>query len=110
MGRLYRGGAPALSLLGDLLSRQGPCSLLPKMPQGALIRRPAAHIQRQSQRAARCSHGAPQAEDLRSGAQGTTAPQECRAVAGQPSLPRRGPLSKGRLPGPQASPPGAPRC
>ena len=104
MGRLHRGGAPALSLLGGLLSCQGPGSLLPapKDAPGGINPPPCSQSQRQSQRAACCSQGVPRAEDLRSGARGTSAPQECRAAAGRPSPPRRGPLSKGRLLGPQA--------
>ena len=100
MGRLHRGGAPALSLLGGLLSCQGPGSLLPAPEDapGGINPPPCSQSQRQSQRAACCSQGVPRAEDLRSGARGTSAPQECRAAAGRPSPPRRGPLSKGRPP------------
>ncbi|CAI9164817.1 unnamed protein product [Rangifer tarandus platyrhynchus] len=57
-------------------SLQGPCSLLPKMPQGALTRCPTATARGRA-REPRCPHGAPWAEDLRCGARGNTAPQEC---------------------------------
>lgn len=107
-----RGEGSVAEPAGGLLSHQGPCSLLPAPGDalGSINPPPPSHSQKQSQRAACCSHEAPRAEDLRSGAQGTTAPQECCAVAGRPSPPRRGPLSEGSLPGPQAPPPGAPHC
>lgn len=79
-GRLHRGVPQPLGEAGvggaepAGGSAQPPGSLLP----GSINLPPRSHSQRQSQRAAHCSHGAPRAEDLCSGAQGTTAPQECQ--------------------------------
>ena len=96
MGRLHRGGAPALSLLGGLLSCQGPGSLLPAPEDapGGINPPPCSQSQRQSQRAACCSQGVPRAEDLRSGPGEPAPPRNAVQRQGGPVCPGGGPCPK----------------